>query len=295
MAVRLTARARKQTRSLEIEDKRGGLLMALPAILWLTFFFLIPLLIVFVISFMTRGSGGNVELPLTTAAYDRALTVFSPIILRSLRIAAIVTAICLVVGYPMAFFIKTRRSPAMRQLAFFLVILPFWTNFIVRMYAWRVLLGPEGTINSILINMGLASEPLQLLYNEFAVFIGLTYGFLPFMVLPIYATMEKFDFRFIEAAHDLGSNNWSAFWRIMLPLTLPGIIAGSILVFIPSIGAYVVPDMLGGTSGLMIGNLIQNQFRGSGGNLPLGAALSMILMAVVLVSLIVYVLFADRD
>ncbi len=295
MAVRLTARARKQTRSLEIEDKRGGLLMALPAILWLTFFFLVPLLIVFVISFLTRGSGGNVELPFTTAAYDRALTVFSPIILRSLRIAAIVTVICLVVGYPMAFFIKTRRSPAMRQLAFFLVILPFWTNFIVRMYAWRVLLGPEGTINSLLINMGLASEPLQLLYNEFAVFIGLTYGFLPFMVLPIYATMEKFDFRFIEAAHDLGANNWSAFWRVMLPLTLPGIIAGSILVFIPSIGAYVVPDMLGGTSGLMIGNLIQNQFRGSGGNLPLGAALSMILMAVVLVSLIVYVLFADRD
>src|SRR5690606_637652 len=154
-------------------------------------------------------------------------------------------------------------------------------------YAWRVILGNEGIINSTLLNLGLISEPLQLLNTDLAVLIGLVYGFLPFMVLPIYASIERFDFRLVEAAHDLGANDWFAFWRVVLPLTLPGVIAGCILVFIPAIGAFVTPDLLGGTRGLMIGTLIQRQFGGSG-NWPLGAAASIVMMLLVGVSLFAY-------
>lgn len=295
MAIRLSARSVASGASQDARGKLGSFLLAVPAIVWLGLFFILPLIIVLIISFLTRGSGGSVALPLTTAAYERVFDVFSPVLLRSIRIAAVTTVICLLVGFPMAYFIKTRKRAWVRSVAMFLVVLPFWTNFIVRMYAWRVLLGPEGWINGVLMNFGLISEPIPMLYNEFAVLVGLVYGFLPFMVLPIYSSVERFDFRFVEAAHDLGANNWHTFWRVFLPLVLPGIIAGCILVFIPSIGAYVVPDMLGGTSGLMIGNLIQNQFRGSGGNLPLGSALSIVLMAIVMLSLLVYAYFGDKD
>jgi spermidine/putrescine transport system permease protein len=181
-----------------------------------------------------------------------------------------------------------------RQFALFMVILPFWTNFLVRTYAWRILLGREGTINEILLKLGVISEPLQLLNTEFAVLIGLVYGFLPFMVLPIYASVERFDFRFVEAARDLGANDWHTFWRVVLPMTLPGVIAGCILVFIPAIGTFVTSDLLGGTRGLMIGNLIQNQFRGTG-NMPLGAAVSTVMMVLVMISLMIYVRFVRRE
>lgn len=273
--------------------KHNSFLLALPAILWLTVFFILPLAIVLVVSFMTRGTGGAAVLPLTLDHYERVFTVFDSIFIRSVRIAFMTTVICLLVGYPLAFFIKTRKHSFTRQFALFLVILPFWTNFLVRTYAWRVLLGREGTINGILLNTGIISEPLTLLNTEFAVLLGLVYGFLPFMVLPIYASVERFDFRFVEAARDLGANDWHTFWRVVLPLTMPGVVAGCILVFIPSIGAFVTPDLLGGTKGLMIGNLIQNQFRGTG-NLPLGAALSMVMMGMVMISLIVYVRFVSR-
>lgn len=283
MATGLTARART-----------NGILLAAPALVWLGIFFVLPVLIVAVISVLTRGAGGAVDLPLTLAAYDRALTTFSPVLWDSLYIALITTVICLLIGYPMAFFIRMLKSRALRSIALFMVILPFWTNFLIRTYAWRVLLGREGVINSGLMSVGIISEPLALLNTPFAVIVGLIYGFLPFMVLPIYASVERFNFRYVEAAHDLGANNWESFWRVVLPMTLPGVVAGCILVFIPAIGSYVVPDLLGGTRGLMIGNLIQLQFRGSGGNLPQGAALSMILMGIVVLSLFVYMRFSRQ-
>ncbi len=272
----------------------NGILLALPALTWLLLFFVLPLVIVFVVSLMSRGSGGTAVLPFTFDQYERVFTAFSSVIERSIRISVLTTVVCLIIGFPMAFFIKTRKHALSRQLALFFVILPFWTNFLVRTYAWRILLGREGTFNAVLMQLGIISEPLQLLNTEFAVLLGLVYGFLPFMVLPIYASVERFDFHLVEASRDLGANDWRTFWRVVLPLTLPGVIAGCILVFIPAIGTYVTSDMLGGTSGLMIGNLIQGQYRGSG-NTPLGAASSMVLMGLVMIALFVYLRFASRE
>lgn len=271
----------------------GGFLLALPAIFWLSIFFILPLVIVLVVSFMSRGGAGVPMLPLTLEHYERSFDVFSPVLLRSMWIAVLTTVVCLVVGYPLAFFISTRRSAVVRSLCIFLVILPFWTNFLIRTYAWRILLGEEGTINAFLEAIGLIQEPLGMLNTPFAVLVGLVYGFLPFMILPIYASVERFDFRFVDAAHDLGANDWRAFWRVVFPMTLPGVYAGCALVFIPAVGAFITPDLLGGTRGLMIGNLIQRQFGGSG-NMPLGSALSIIMMAVVMISLMVYIRLGTR-
>ena len=156
------------------------------------------------------------------------------------------------------------------------------------------MLGDEGTVNGFLISLGVISEPLSLLNTQFAVLVGLVYGFLPFMVLPIFASVERFNFRYVDAAHDLGANDVRTFLRVVLPLTMPGVLAGCALVFIPSVGAFVTPDLLGGAKGLMIGNLINNQFGGSG-NMPLGSALSIVMMAVVMLSLLVYVFANRRD
>lgn len=274
--------------------KQSGFMLALPAILWLTLFFLLPVVIVFVVSFLSRGRGGAGELPFTLANYERVWDVFRPIIVDSVWVAFVTTVICLLVGYPLAFFISTRKDPRMRSFALFMIILPFWTNFLVRTYALQTILGREGIVNTFLLNLRLLSEPAQLLNTPEAVILGLVYGYLPFMVLPIYASVERFDFRFVEAAHDLGANDIRAFLRVVLPLTLPGVIAGFILVFIPTIGAFVTPDLLGGTRGIMIGNLIQQQFRGSG-NQPLGSALSVVLMAMVMIALLVYIRFGDKE
>lgn len=272
--------------------RKDGVLLALPTISWLVIFFVLPLLIVFVFSFMSRGRGGVAIMPFTLQHYERTFGVFFIILQRSIGLAALTTIICLIAGYPLAFFISTRRRRIVQQVTLFLVILPFWTNFLIRTYAWRILLGEEGTINGFLLSLGLISEPLPLLNTQLAVLIGLVYGFLPFMVLPIYASVERFNFRYVDAAHDLGANDVRAFLRIVLPLTLPGVLAGCALVFIPSVGAFVTPDLLGGTKGLMIGNLINKQFGGSG-NMPLGSALSIVMMAVVMISLLVYI-FANR-
>lgn len=274
-------------------EKIKGHLLALPALLWLGIFFVIPLIFVAVISFMTRGTGRGGEgfyvMPLTLQAYADAVgRIYGPVILDSVKTALYTTIVCLLAGYPLAFFIATRKSRRFQQFALFLVILPFWTNFLVRTYIWRIILGNEGILNSLFIGLGLTQQPIQMLNTDFAVLVGLVYGYLPFMVLPIYASVERFDFRLVEAAHDLGANDWRAFWRVVLPLTLPGVMAGSILVFIPVIGALVTPELLGGTQGIMIGTLIQNQFLKSGGNWPLGAAISMIMMGFVMIALIIY-------
>ena len=276
-----------------LREKRRGGLLALPAMLWLVFFFLLPLAIVFFVSFMSRGARGTVTFPLTLEHYERILgPIYFPVVVDSIRIAATTTIICLLVGYPLAFFISTRKNKLLQQFSLFLVILPFWTNFLVRTYAWRVLLGTDGPINNLLVSMG--GQPMQLLNTDFAVLVGLVYGYLPFMVLPIYASVERFDFRLVEAAHDLGSNDWHAFWRVVFPLTLPGVVAGCMLVLIPSIGAFVTPDLLGGAEGLMIGNLIQGQFRGTG-NWPLGSATSVVMMIIVTIGLFIYTRFGTEN
>lgn len=283
MAVWLTSRVRRH----------NELLLAAPAIGWLALFFVVPLFLVFVISFLTRGTGGTPTLPFTLEHYDRVFTTFSSVFARSVFIAGKTTLICLLVGYPMAFFISTRKHAFTRGFVLFLVILPFWTNFLVRTYALRVLLGLEGPINGLLMGTGLIDDPIPFLNTEFAVILGLVYGFLPYMVLPIYASVERLDRRLVEAARDLGANDWHTFWRIVLPLTMPGVIAGSVLVFIPAIGAFVTPDLLGGVEGLMIGNLIQRQYSGNG-NLPLGAALSTVLLGSVMLTLMIYTWFVTR-
>lgn len=276
------------------QKTRGGRL-ALPAFLWLIGFFILPLTIVLAVSFLTRGTrGAFYSFPLTLEHYQRILgPIYSPVFVDSIWIALQTMIICLVIGYPLAFYISTRKNPRVQQFALFLVILPFWTNFLVRTYAWRVILGNEGILNTLMLNLHLIQEPLTLLNTRGAVLVGLVYGFLPFMILPIYASIERFEFRLVEAGHDLGANDLKVFWRVVLPLTMPGVSAGCILVLIPAIGSFITPDLLGGTQGLMIGNLISGQFRGTG-NWPLGSASSMIMMAMVIIVLIGYGVFNRR-
>lgn len=279
-----------------------GSWLAIPAALWLILFFLAPLVIVIAVSFMDRGPRGVLLHDWNIENYRYVDETYRPILERSLQVALKTTIICLAMGYPLAFFISTRRSLRVRQICLFLVILPFWTNFLIRTYAWRVILGNDGLLNNLLASnsifdtLGLydPASPPEILLTTKAVTIGMVYGFLPFMVLPIYATIERFDFKLVEAAHDLGANDWTAFWRIVFPLTLPGVVAGCILVFIPAVGAFVTPDLLGGTRGLMIGNLIQRNFRGTG-HWPRGAATSIVLMVIVALGLIIYMLVVERE
>lgn len=272
----------------------GSFWLASPGLFWLIVFFLLPLVFVLIASFLTRGPGGAPVLPWTLQHYDRTVDVFWPVIWRTIYFAGVTTLFSLLLGFPVAFFISTRRLPNTRQLLLFLILLPFWTNFLVRTYALQTILGREGPLNNLLLTLGLVQEPVQLLNTPGAVMLGLVYGYLPFMVLPIYAAAQRLDFRFVEAANDLGANDWHAFWRVVLPLTLPGIVAGCMLVFIPAIGAFITPDLLGGTRGLMIGNLIQGQFRGRG-NIPLGSAISVVLMLIVMLGLWIYTRFGEDD
>src|SRR5690554_4846681 len=261
--------------------------LAGPATFWLVVFFMLPLVFIAVASFMSRGTGGAPVPPATLDQYERTFTVFAPVIWRSVNVALLTTVLCLLLGYPLAFFISRRRDPRVRLLLLFLIMLPFWTNFLVRTYALITILQRDGLLNGLLQSLGVLAEPIQMLFTPSAVMVGLVYGYLPFMILPIYASVEALDFRYVEASNDLGANDFTTFWRVVFPLTLPGVIAGCILVFIPAIGAYITPDLMGGTRGLMIGNLIQSQFGGRG-NVPLGSAISMVLLALVFVSVFIY-------
>jgi spermidine/putrescine transport system permease protein len=290
------------TRKPSKQPKQQGFFLALPAILWLLLFFLLPVLIVLAISLLTPTSNGRGgQLPFTLDSYASAFDffkerpVYSPIILRSVWISLLTTVICLLIGYPLSFFITTRKNPRVRQFTMFLIILPFWTNFLVRTYALKTIIAAEGPLSGLLQAIGSLQGPLDLLNTREAVILGLVYSYLPFMVLPIYAAVERFDFHYLEAAFDLGANDWKAFWRVVFPMTLPGVIAGFILVFIPTIGAFVTPDLLGGTQGLMISNLIQQNIRGSGANYPRGSALSVVLMMMVTVGVVIYLRYGDRE
>lgn len=256
---------------------RPGWRLTLPGLAWLLLWAGVPLLLVVAYSFMTRGIYGGVERGFTLEPY---VQLFDPlylgIIARTVLLSALATIGCLVIGFPMAYVIA--RSGRWRRLLLFLVVLPFWTSFLVRTYAMIFLLRDTGLINSALMGLGVIDTPLTLLYTPGAVLAGLIYGFLPFAVLPIYASLEKLDPTLLEAAEMLGARPATRFWRVTLPLTMPGVVAGGLLVFIPALGSFLTPDLLGGAKTTLLGNLVQNQFT-TGRDWPFGAAVSLLLLA----------------
>jgi len=267
-------------------ESRRGFLMALPAYAYLVLFFAVPLVIVFVYSFATRNSFGGTDLSgWNLEAYEKlGEPIVRKIVFRSLGMAILTTIICLAVGYPFAFFLATRR-PVVRNLMLILVMIPFWSNFLVRNYAWRVLLGRGGLVSEGFDAVGLGAR--EYLFTPAAVMLGLVYGFLPFMILPLYASIERIDGSLLEASRDLYASSWQTFIRVLLPLSKPGLIAGSILVFVPSLGAYVTPEILGGAKTTLLGSYIVTQFL-TARNWPVGASLSFVLMAVMLSATLVY-------
>jgi spermidine/putrescine transport system permease protein len=264
----------------------GALLF--PGLLWLILFFAVPLVVIVLYSFLTPGPTGNVIWRFSLGNYARLFTesLYVNAYWRSLWIGVVTTVVCLLIGYPLALFI-VQRSPRWRSVLLFLVLIPFWTNFLVRTYAWMLLLNNNGVINSFFQTIGL---PRQAMLNTTgAVLTGLIYGELPFMVLPLYASLDRFDFTLLEAASDLGANRTRAFLKVMLPLTMPGVAAGSVLVFIPTVGQFVVSDLLGGAKVDLLGNLLQRLFtRANPPNWPLGSAMAIVFMFVLTITVIFY-------
>jgi len=263
-----------------------------PGVFWLGAFFAVPMLLVLAASVMPRGVYGGVEPGFTLEHYRRFLDpLYLHVLGRTVVWAGSATAACLLLGYPVAWVIA--RSRRHRQLLLLLIVLPFWTSFLVRTFAMIFLLRDTGLINSLLLGAGLIRAPLTLLYTPFAVLLGLVYGFLPFMVLPIYASLEKLDPALLEAAEGLGARPVARFFTVILPLSLPGVIAGSLLVFVPALGSFVTSDLLGGAKQVMIGNLVQNQFT-TARNWPFGSAASFAVMALVLVAVGLSIRWRDR-
>ena len=276
--------------------RRPGTQVALligPGGLWLVVFFVLPLAVMFAYSLMPRGLYGGVIPGFTFEHYRRFLDpLYLGVLGRTLTLSLLCTALCLVLGYPLAWVIA--RSGRWKHLLLFLVVLPLWTSFLVRTYALIFLLRDGGLVNHLLQAIGLTDHPLTLLYTPGAVLLGLVYGHLPLMVLPVYASLERLDPALLEAAEVLGARPFSRLRRVILPLSLPGVAAGAMLVFIPSLGAFLTPDLLGGAKQVMIGNLVQNQF-GPARNWPFGAAASFVVMAVVLAAVLVYLRRRDRE
>jgi spermidine/putrescine transport system permease protein len=262
-----------------------------PAVAFLLVFFAIPLVMMLAYSVMKRGTYGGVEMGFTLEHYLRfGEGLYLSILWRTIVYAVGCTVLCLVAGYPVAYAIA--GSGKWKNLLMFLVILPFWTSFLVRTFAMIFLLRPTGLINESLIGLGLITEPLALLHTSFAVMLGLVYGFLPFMILPIYTSLEKLDPALLEAAEVLGARPVARFTRVIFPLSLPGVAAGSLLVFIPALGSYLTSDLLGGAKEMMVGNLVQNQFT-TARNWPFGAASSFVVMALVLVAVVAWLRVRD--
>ncbi|MGB8815175.1 MAG: ABC transporter permease [Paracoccaceae bacterium] len=286
---------------------RDGWLLSAPALFILTVAAAGPLLIVLVFSFLTPGKYGNVEWIFSLEGWRGILysaDIFDPgvyqladahltIFWRSVKLSMATTLITFAVGFPTAWFIAT-RPPRARAFWLFLITIPFWTNLLIRTFAINEIIRNEGFLNRILMGMGLITKPLVIIYTDFAVFVGMTYVYLPLMVLPLFASIDRFDMKLLEAGYDLYASRWQVLRRVILPIVKPGIVAGSILVFVPSLGAYVTPRILGGGKNMMIGNFIELQF-GQGRNWPLGAALSVMLLVIVTVALLVYVRFSNRE
>ena len=258
--------------------------LILPALIWLFILIIAPLMLVVLVSLATRAPYGKTVYVFTVDNFRQAFDVlYLRTYWRTIWIATATTAICALLSYPVAYYLALRAPERWRRTLLVLTVIPFWTSFLIRTYAWMLLLRSEGVINSILMSSGLISAPLRLLYSDIAVLVGQVYGELPFMILPIYVALDRLDIRLLEASRDLGANKFWTFVKITLPLSRPGLLAGIVLVFIPSLGAFITPDLLGGAKSLMIGNLIQNQFAQL--NQPFGSALSLILTAAVLLLL----------
>ena len=267
-------------------ESRRGLLIGLPSLLTLVVLFAIPLAVVVVYSFATRSRTGRTVLAdWNVASYERlADPLVLEIVSRSLGYALLTTIICLAIGYPFAYHLAT-RPVRVRRILLVLVMLPFWSNFLVRTYAWRVLLGSDGPFVRLLTTLGL--DEARLLFTPFAIVLGLVYGFLPFMILPLYAAIERLDPVLVEAARDLHATGWEAFRRVTWPLSRSGVVAGSVLVFIPSFGAYVTPELLGGSRTTMIGSYVVRQFL-SARDWPFGSALSVAILSLMLLTTLIY-------
>ena len=281
-------------RDAERADSRRGFLVGLPAYVYLLLFFALPLLIVVVYSFATRSTTGlTVLADFNLRSYGRLTDdLVLDIAWRSLWIATLTTIICLLISYPFAYYIAT-RTPRVRALLLVLVMIPFWSNFLVRTFAWRLLLSTDGPFVQVLEFFGFTDA--RLLFTPTAVMLGLVYGYMPFMILPLYATLERLDPALVEAARDLYASGWQAFRRVTWPLSRPGVIAGSILVFIPSFGAYVTPAILGGTGTTMLGSYIQRQFVGTASDWPFGSALSVTILFVMMIAATLYFRAGGKD
>ncbi|MCK6507730.1 ABC transporter permease [Myxococcota bacterium] len=265
--------------------------LVLPGGLWLLVFFLAPVLVMFSYSLKERGIYGGVEDGFTVEHYLRFMDrLYLKILWRTVVDATVCTAICLLLGYPTAYVIT--RGGRLKGLLLFLVILPFWTSFLVRTFAMIFLMRDTGFINTLLLKLGLVTEPIVMLYTPFAVMTGLVYGFLPFMVLPIYSSLEKLDHSLLEAAEVLGARSTRRFLRVTLPLSMPGVVAGCLLVFIPALGSFLTSDLLGGAKEILVGNVVQAQFT-SARNWPFGSAASFVLMALVLGAVMIYLRVRD--
>ncbi len=272
---------------------------------WLAIFFVLPFLILLRISITDMGGGVDPFAPLVDSAggawrfifkYDNYAAIFRDAGLgqtiymeaykTSLKYAFFTTFFCLLIGYPFAYFIA-RARPSVRPALLMLVMLPFWTSFLLRVYAWKGILADQGVINNALMALGLINEPVVMLYTDVSMLVGMTYVYLPFMVLPLYATLVKMDFRLLEAAHDLGASPWKAFWLITVPLSKAGIVSGAMLVFIPSVGEFVIPSLLGGAENIMIGRVVWDEMFSSN-NWPRASALAVVMICLILFPLALY-------
>ncbi|MBZ9699676.1 MULTISPECIES: ABC transporter permease [unclassified Mesorhizobium] len=300
------ATAEEVAKAAERRDVRARWLLSAPALLVILLAATGPLLIVLVYSFLTPGAYGDVKWQFSPEAwvsvfmerdiFDDTLSLAAAhvtIFLRSIKLAVVTTLATLALGFPTAYFMAT-RSEKTRDLWLFLITIPFWTNLLIRTFAVLQIIRNEGIVNTILLKLGIVSAPVQILYTDTAILIGMAYVYLPLMVLPIYASMEKLDFRLVEAGYDLYATRFKVLRKIIFPLVKPGVIAGSILVFIPALGAYVTPSVLGGGKNMMLSNLIELQF-GQGRNWPLGSALSITVMIIVMVALLAYVRNAGKS
>lgn len=290
---------------MERRSARNGWLLSLPALVVLLFAAVGPLFILLVYSFLTRNDAGTVTWAFSTDGWVSVLFTYDifdeayrladahlAILWRSVWLSLMTTLITFVLGFPTAWFIAT-RPPQARALWLFLITIPFWTNILIRTFAINEIIRNEGVLNTVLLRLGVIEAPLQIIYTDLAVLIGMAYVYLPLMVLPLYAAIDRFDMRLLEASYDLYASRWRALRSIVLPIVRPGIIAGSILVFVPSLGAYVTPRVLGGGRNMMIGNFIELQFL-QGRNWPLGAALSMTLLLIVALALMAYIRAAGQ-
>jgi len=285
---------------------RGWLLA--PSLVTITVFLVVPVSLMLVYSFLTKEFRGGVIWDFSLAAYDQFFLdrglfgdesptiqwTYIHIFLRSISQAGIATVLCLIIGFPTAYFIAT-RSTGSRSVWLFLVTIPYWVNLLIRTISMKFLIRDTGPINEWLIHFGIIESAIPMINTNFAVQLGLFYSYLPFMVLPIYAAVERYDFTLSEAAADLYANRWTTLLKVVIPAVKPGVIAGCILVFVPSLGAFLAPDLLGGAKNFMIGSLIEDQFKGTAGNWPFGAACAMVLLSMVLLVLYIYARQQGRD